>query len=68
MTKKFSQNVDFQKQTLWNRNYVFVFREGLLKGVKKGRDQLYVSILEKSTSYRQSTMEIKGVNRGRDQL
>ena len=34
----------------WNRHYVFVFGEGPLKGVKKGRDQLYVSIFEKSTS------------------
>lgn len=47
---------------------MFVFREGPLKGVKKRRDKLYVSILEKSTSYRQSTIKIKGVNRGRDQL
>lgn len=52
----------------WSWHYVFVFREGPLKGVKKRRDKLYVSILEKSTSYRQSTIKIKGVNRGRDQL
>ena len=52
----------------WNWHYVFVFREGPLKQVNKGRDQLCVSILEKSTSYRQSTIKIKGVNRGRDQL
>ena len=52
----------------WNRRYVFIFREGPIKGVNKGSDQLYMSILEKSTPYRQSTIKIKGVNRGRDQL
>ena len=39
-------------RNFWNRHCVFVFREGPLKEVKKGRDQLYVSILEKSPCYR----------------